>query len=217
MEAIRRYIVGPTQQEQVRTWQQSIRKDVRQMDRQINSIVQAESKTKAQIRSLAKKGDAGNCRLLAREMLRSRKTRHRMEASKATLSSLSMQLNEQLATIKITGTLQKSTTMMKEVNSLVKLPELTATMGRLQMEMTKAGVMDEMVSDTLDMDGLEDEEEEADDEVNKILNELVGEQFKDAGQVPLTPVAPPLQDVQDEEEEEADLAAMRSRLAALKE
>lgn len=217
MEAIRRYIVGPTQQEQVRTWQQSIRKDVRQMDRQINSIVQAESKTKAQIRSLAKKGDAGNCRLLAREMLRSRKTRNRMEASKATLSSLSMQLNEQLATIKITGTLQKSTTMMKEVNSLVKLPELTATMGRLQMEMTKAGVMDEMVSDTLDMDGLEDEEEEADDEVNKILNELVGEQFKDAGQVPLTPVAPPLQDVQDEEEEEADLAAMRSRLAALKE
>lgn len=187
------------------------------MDRQINAICQAESKTKAQIRALAKKGDAGNCRLLAKEMLRSRKTRNRMEASKATLSSLSMQLNEQLATIKITGTLQKSTTMMKEVNSLVKLPELTATMGKLQMEMTKAGVMDEMVSETLDMGDLEDDEEEADEEVNKILNELVGEQFKTAGQVPTTPIARPAQELQDEDEEEADLAAMRSRLAALKE
>lgn len=217
MDAIRRYIVGPTPQEQVKTWQRSLRSEIRQVDRQIGSIVQGENKTKAQVRALAKKGDLKNCRILAREILRSRKSRNRMEVSKATLSSLSMQLNEQLATIKITGALQKSTVMMKEVNTLVKLPELTATMGRLQMEMTKAGIMDEMMTDALDMEDLDDMEDEADEEVNKVLGELTGEQFDAAGQVPTTPLSSAGQVAIDDEEDEADLNAMRSRLAALKE
>lgn len=187
------------------------------MDRQINSMGQAETKTKQQIRALAKKGDTQNCKFLAKEMIRARKSRNRMESSKATLNSVSMQLNEQMATIKITGTLKKSTVLMKEVNSLVKLPELTATMAKLQMEMTKAGIMDEMVSDVLDMDELEDDElEEADAEVNKILQEITGEQFQGVSQVP-THNLPETSQNADEEEEEANLEAMRTRLAALRE
>lgn len=187
------------------------------MDRQVSSILQAENKTKTQIKTLAKKGEIKNCRMLAKEVLRARKSRNRIELSKATLSSLSMQLGEQLATIKITGTLQKSTVMMKEVNTLVKLPELTATMTKLQMEMQKAGIMDEMVGETLDM-GFEDDEEEADEEVNKVLGELTGEQFASADQVPthaLTPAGP--QADAELEDDDADLEIMRSRLAALKE
>lgn len=215
MEAIKRFIVGPSPQEQVRQWQQSIRKEVRQLDRQISSIAQAETKTKSQIRSLAKKGDVSSCKFLAKEMLRARKSRNRLETSKATMSSLSMQLGEQLATIKITGALQKSTLIMKEVNTLVKLPELTATMGRLQLEMTKAGIMEEMFSETLDLEVLDDVEEEADEEVNKILSEVTGEQFQHVGQVPTNAVKQV--SIEEDEEEEANLEAMRSRLAALKE
>lgn len=215
MEALRRFVIGPTPQEQVRLWQQSIRKETRFLDRQINSIAQAESKTKSQIRSLAKRGDASSCKFLAKEIIRARKSKSRLETSKATLGSLSMQLGEQLATIKITGALQKSAVIMKEVNTLVKLPELTATMGRLQGEMMKAGIMDEMVSDTLDLGELEDFEDEADEEVNKILSEITGEQFKQVGQVPTELVAQP--SAEEDEEEEANLEAMRSRLAALKE
>lgn len=217
METIRKYILGPTPQEQVRTWQQSIRRELRQMDRQISAIQQAESKTKSQIRALAKKGDAKNCRFLAREVLRARKSRARMENSKATMSSLSMQLNEQLATIKITGALQKSTTMMKEVNTLVKLPQLTAVMGKLQMEMTKAGIMDEMVSDTLDIGEFDEEEEEADEEIERVLGELTGEQFDTAGRVPTNALPGTTQAELTDDEEEADLEIMRNRLAALKE
>lgn len=215
MDTMRRFVVGPTPQEQVRSWQHSIRKEVRSLDRQINSISTADSKTKSQIRSLAKRGDTASCKFLAKEILRARKSRNRLEASKATLGSLSMQLGEQLATIKITGALQKSAVIMREVNSLVKLPELTTTMGRLQGEMMKAGIMDEMVSDTLNLGDTEDLDIEADEEVNKILSEITGEQFQMAGQVPTT-IAGQATAEQDEEEE-ANLEEMRSRLAALKE
>ena len=141
-----------------------------------------------------------------------------MEASKATLNSLSMQLNEQLATIKITGALQKSTTMMKEVNTLIKMPELTATMGRLQSEMMKAGIMDEMMSDTLDFDLSDDiEEEDAEAEINKILGEITGDQFKNTEVPTSKPQESQLQAEELDLEEEASLNAMRNRLAALKE
>ena len=147
----------PTPQEQVRKWQQTLRQEMRQLDRQINGLSAGEAKTKREIKALAKKGDVRNCRFLAKELVRARKHQNRMHASKATLSSLSMQLNEQLAQIKITGALQKSTVMMKEVNTLIKLPELTKVMGALQMEMQKAGIMDEMVSDVLDIPEFEDD------------------------------------------------------------
>ncbi|ORY87029.1 Snf7 family, partial [Protomyces lactucae-debilis] len=191
-----------TPQEQVRKWQSSIRHEQRLMDRQIQSIAQSEQKTKQQIKALAKRNDVKHCRMLAREVVRAKRARHRMEASKATMASLSMQLNEQLATAKITGVLQKSTVMMKDVNGLVKLPELQATMSKLQMEMQKAGIMDEMMEDVMDFAAEEEDEEEAEEEVNRILGEITGESFAKVGPVPTTqlPAAP---SAEEEEEVEA--------------
>jgi len=53
------------------------------------------------------------------------------------------------ATLKITGSLQKSTEIMKLSNSLMKLPELSKAMQQMSMEMTKSGLMSEMMDDSL--------------------------------------------------------------------
>ena len=42
-----------------------------------------------------------------------------------------------IATIKVAGTLQRSGEVMKLVNQLVRLPELSQTMQQMSMEMTK--------------------------------------------------------------------------------
>ena len=42
--------------------------------------------------------------------------------------------------IKVTGTLQKSTEIMKLSNSLVKLPQISQAMREMSMEMTKVGL-----------------------------------------------------------------------------
>jgi charged multivesicular body protein 3 len=41
--------------------------------------------------------------------------------------------------VKVTGAFQKSTEIMKSTNQLVKLPQLSATMRQMSMEMMKVG------------------------------------------------------------------------------
>lgn len=148
--------------------------------------------------------------MLARELVRSRRHKNRIATSKAMLNSVDMQLKEQMATLKVTGTLKKSTEVMKLVNGAIKLPEISGAMQRMSMEMTKAGIMEEMVADTFDALAEDDEiEEEADEEVNKVLFEITNGQLGQLGTVAPLPV-------QQIEEEEPELDEMQARLEALK-
>ncbi|XP_016334186.1 charged multivesicular body protein 3-like, partial [Sinocyclocheilus anshuiensis] len=75
--------------------------------------------------------------------------------------------------LRVAGAMQKSTEVMKAMNSLVKIPEIQATMTELSKEMMKAGIIEEMLEDTLE--GMDDEEEmveAAEAEVDKILFEI---------------------------------------------
>jgi division protein CdvB (Snf7/Vps24/ESCRT-III family) len=60
------------------------------------AIQQAEAKSKAEIKLLSKKGDQASARVLARELVRSRRAVDRIHTSKAQLNSVSMQLTNQL-------------------------------------------------------------------------------------------------------------------------
>jgi charged multivesicular body protein 3 len=103
---------------------------------------------------------------------------------------------------------------MKDVNSLVRLPELTGTMRELSAELTKAGIIEEMVGDFIpDNELLEGEDDEAEEEVDKVLGEILKDRLPAAKQ---KEEDLPAQPVEEEEEEDGEmLAQMRGRLAAL--
>lgn len=123
-----------------------------------------------------------------------------------------MQVNEAFSVRKIEGSIRASTSVMKDVNSLVRLPELTGTMRELSMELVKAGIIEEMVQDSLPEEGLEEgEDEEAESEVDKILGEILDKKLKDTGKVPDDQIEEP-----EEEPQEVVLEGMRERLEALK-
>ena len=128
-----------------------------------------------------------------------------------------MQVNEAFSVRKIEGSLKSSTGIMKDVNSLVRLPELTGTMRELSQELMKAGIIEEMVGDSLpDDELLEGEDEEAETEVDKVLGEILqgklGKAKVDAGPVSQEPA----EEEESLEEQEATLEQMRGRLEALK-
>ncbi|KAK9486975.1 Snf7-domain-containing protein [Lipomyces starkeyi] len=213
MEMLKRAIYGPDPQEQMRKCNGLLRKNQRQLDRQLSNLNSLETKTKSMIKAAAKRGDIISARTLAKELYNVRKHRTRLYNSKAQLASVGMQVNETFAVRKIQGSMKSSTGVMKEVNSLVRLPELTGTMRELSQELMKAGIMDEMVGDTLDTldeaDGVL--EEEADAEVDAILSEITGGKLGQVGSVPeIVPTEEP-----EEIEEEPDLEDMRERLRAL--
>lgn len=126
-----------------------------------------------------------------------------------------MQVNEAFAMRKIEGSIKNSTGIMKDVNTLVRLPELTGTMRELSQELVKSGIIEEMVSDSMpDQELMEDEDEEAEEEVDKVL----GEVLKDRVQAPAVPQPEPEAQAPEEEEMDSEemLAQMRGRLEALK-
>lgn len=94
--SIQKFIYGPSPEERVKSWQQQIKKEARLLDREMRGIDTAQSKTKAQLKQLANKGDIKNAKLLAREVVRSNKQKDRLATSKARLNSVNMQLSHQL-------------------------------------------------------------------------------------------------------------------------
>ncbi|SCV71176.1 BQ2448_2764 [Microbotryum intermedium] len=213
MQAVNRLIFGPTPEEKVRKWQQQLKQQSRALDREIRQLDTASNKVKQEVRKLATKADLKNAKLLAREVVRSNKQKDRLHTSQARLNSINMQLTHQLATVKITGTLQKSTEIMKLSNQLISQPQLSATMRAMSQEMIKAGIMAEMMDDTLDaMDEDEDElEEEAQEEVDKVLWQITDGKLGQAnGKVGALPqkTGPTPEEIQKDEEMERAIAGL---------
>lgn len=77
------------------------------------------------------------------------------------------------ATLKVAGSLEKSTEVMVAMQHLVKLPEISATMREMSKEMMKAGILEEMIDETMEsLEDTEEIEEEAQSEIDRVLWEL---------------------------------------------
>lgn len=209
-----------------------IRTNIRKLDRDISQVKQVEFKTKNLIIQADRRAQRNpsqarqaqrEARDFARELLRVRRTSARLVTSKAQLSSVQMQVNEAFAVRKIEGSIRASVGVMKDVNALVKLPQLAGTMQQLSVELMRAGVIEEMIGDTLPVDDdiLEEEEEEAEGEVDKVLGEILKGRMEKTGVMPSAPLpaqqqAEQHQPEEEEEDQEAMMDQMRNRLEALR-
>ncbi|KAM0457668.1 hypothetical protein ACHAPV_006563 [Trichoderma viride] len=227
METFKSLFAKPDPQQQMRKCNQLIRSNVRKLDRDIAQLKQVEIKTKNLIIQADKRAQRDpsrakqaqqEVRTFAGELVRTRKASQRLVTTKATLNSVQMQVSEAFAVRKIEGSIRASVGIMKDVNSLIRLPVLSGTMRELSVELMKAGIIEEMIDETLpeDMDMLEDEEGEG--EIEKILGEVLKEKKEPA--LPTTPLPEPEKPVAEEEEDEEDAEAMmdqmRNRLDALR-
>ena len=121
-------------------------------------------------------------------------------------------MKQQLATLRISGALQKSTDVMKSMNSLINIPEMSKTMRAMSKEMEKSGLIEEMMNDAIDdvtdFDGMQDQ---VDNEVENILYELTAGQLGTApeasNKVPEV-IQPTVEEDIDEDDIEARMAAL---------
>ncbi|XP_033116760.1 charged multivesicular body protein 3-like isoform X2 [Anneissia japonica] len=206
---------------QVREWSAAIRKQQRVIDRQINSIKKEEDKVQRSLKDAAKKGQKDVCSVLAKEVVNSHKAVKRLYTSKAQLKSVEMQMKNQLAVVRLSGALEKSTIVMKSMQSLCKVSEIQSVMVDMSKEMMKAGIIEEMMEDTFE--SLEDQDEledAAQEEIDKVLFEITAGALGAApGAVSdqLPEPAGAVGGVESEEEDaEEDLNEMQARLEALR-
>lgn len=130
-----------------------------------------------------------------------------------------MQIQEAFTMRKIEGSIRSSVGIMKDVNSLIRLPELTGTMQELAQELIKAGIIGEMIEDCIPEELEQEEEEEEENEVQKVLGEILSERVIKVSHTPKeSSIMPQETTVENEDEEDAEaiLDEMRGRLEALK-
>ncbi|KAK6138114.1 hypothetical protein DH2020_028154 [Rehmannia glutinosa] len=157
---------------------------------------------------------------LAKELVRSRKTVNRLYENKAQLNSISMHLGESVAIARTVGHLSKSAEVMKLVNNLMKAPEVAVTMQEFSKEMTKAGVIEEMMNDAVDnaLDS-EDIEEETEEEIEKVLTAIAGEtaaQLPEAIRKEKLKQPATSEDAEENVDDEEELEEIRARLARVR-
>lgn len=225
MNVIKQAIWGPDPKEQMRKVNLLIRKNKRQLDRELALFPRLEKQTELQIRQYAKKGDTKLVRMLARELVQLRKHKLRLHQSRAQIDSVGMKVNEQYQLQKLQTLMKESAAIMHDVNVLVKIPELQATMRELEKELMKLGIISEMVDDT--MESLDDdlEDEEGEEEINALIDKVVAGVMDDRlghKTVPQTalpvaqqPAEPARQAVAEGDDDDAALEEMRKRLQAL--
>lgn len=204
--------------EMVRKWQSKLRSEMRGVDRQIRDIQREEKNVSKSIKDCAKRNDIRSMKVLAKEIVSSRKTVSRLYQNKAQLNSVSMMLTEQLATLRAVGHITKSTEVLKAMNGLVKNTQVTETMRDMSKEMMKNGLIEEMIADAFDeANGMEDIEAETDDEVTKILAELAGEHMVSMPAAETHTVAvPKVAEPAREEAEDSELNNLQARLDAIR-
>jgi len=200
----------PTTEEIVKKWKRELRKEDRELDKNIRAIDLEEQKLKRSIKELAKKGDKASAKVLAKEIVQSRKAKERIYKSKAQLNSVSMQLSQNLSMMKVAGMMAKSTQIMGLMNNLVKLPQINQVMMAMAREMEKAGLIEEIMDDVMDD---ADVEEEADVELDKVIEEItLGVK---TAQVATQEI--PSSSKAEEDAEDNDMKDLEKRLGALKE
>lgn len=227
MDYIKRAIYGPDPKEQHRKIKAILRKNARGIDRSLNELTSLQNKTKQLIKKAAKKNDIKSVRAYATELYRINKQYERMYTSKAQLQSIGMRIEEAYKVQMLTKQMAESTGLMREVNALVRLPQLRSSMMELEKELMRSGMISEMVDETLEsVNEVDEQEDEAiTEEVDKIVEQYANEKFSKVGNVPTEELPRPVTTEEEEEKmvpedqisEEADrmLNDMREKLRAL--
>lgn len=125
--------------------------------------------------------------------------------------------------MKIAGAMKSSTEVMKSMGNLVKIPELQKTMQELSKEMMKAGIIEEMMNESIDsaLDADDaDIEQVADAEVERIILEITQGKLSNlpsvSSSLPAASQAQAASALVDEPEEEEVDEDMSKRLEALR-
>ncbi|KAJ8146883.1 hypothetical protein OXX80_007760 [Metschnikowia pulcherrima] len=226
MDYVKKAIWGPDPKEQMRKVNSLLRKNKRELDRSLGQLQPLKKKTEALIKKSAKAGDAKSAKLYARELIHVNNQYKKLHLSKTRLESITMAVNEQWQMQKLTQSMQASTGIMKDVNSLIHIGAITSTMQELSKELMKAGIINEMMDDMVDLEMDEELEDESQEEVNRIIQSLTEDKFsKIDSEVPSARLQEPEPEPaeisapieEDEYEDEQLISQMQQRLRALQE
>ncbi|CAD5122567.1 unnamed protein product [Dimorphilus gyrociliatus] len=163
--------------------QRALNKAMRELDRERQQMENQEKKTINEIKKMAKAGQMDSVKILAKDLVRTRRYVKKFMVMKANIQAVSLKIqtlkaNDSMATA-MKGVVKAMMTMNKQMN----LPQIQKIMMEFSKESEMMEMKEEMMSDAIDdAMGDEDDEEETDAVVGQVLDELglqIADEMKD--------------------------------------
>eukprot|EP01063_Lacrimia_lanifica_P015349 TRINITY_DN22144_c0_g1_i1.p1 TRINITY_DN22144_c0_g1~~TRINITY_DN22144_c0_g1_i1.p1 ORF type:complete len:212 (+),score=111.21 TRINITY_DN22144_c0_g1_i1:68-703(+) len=163
-----------TPEEKMRKCKRSLDKTIREIDRERTKMQNQEKKLTAELRKLAKNGQSDAMRIMARDLVRTRKYCTTFYKTRAQMQALSLRLQTLNSTAQMGQAMRSATKTMKTMNARMNIPAMQKIMMEFQRESEQMGMKEEMMNDAIDdaMDDEGDEEEETEQMVSQVLDEL---------------------------------------------
>lgn len=145
----------------------------RDLDRERGQLERDEKKIISDIRAAAKRGNQGETRILAKQLVQLRTGKNRLLSTKAQLGAIKTKTTLMATTHTMAQTMQTATKSMAKANKAMNPEKMAKQMKQMEMEMMKMDMTEEMMSDTL-MDAFDEEgtEEDADAITRQVLDEI---------------------------------------------
>ncbi|PVU91821.1 hypothetical protein BB559_003964 [Furculomyces boomerangus] len=164
-----------TPQEMLREHQRFLNRSIRELDRERGKLELQEKKTISELKAMAKTGNMSACKVMAKDLVRTRKHVQKFYGMRTSLQGVSLRIQTLSSNQQMAQSMMGATKAMKAMNSSMNLPGLQKILMEFEkqseiMDM-KEDIMGDVIDDSMISDS-EDEEEETEQVVQQVLDEI---------------------------------------------
>ncbi|KAI8330945.1 caspase domain-containing protein [Choanephora cucurbitarum] len=174
-----------TPAELLRQHQRAITKAQRELDREREKLERQEKKLIADIKKSAKANQMGACKVMAKDLVRTRRHVQKFYQMKTQLQAVGLRIQTLRSSQQMAEAMKGATKAMGSMNRQMNLPQIQKIMMDFERESEMMDMKDDMMGDAIDDAFEEDEDEEESDEiVNKVLDEIGISFHQELGETP---------------------------------
>merc|ERR1712107_670416 len=152
-----------TPEEMLRKNQRALNKAMRELDRERAKMEQQEKKLIMDIKKMAKAGQMDAVKIMAKDLVRTRKAIKKFMLMKANIQAVSLKIQTLKSQNSMAQAMKGVTKAMMMMNKQMKLPEIQKIMQEFEKQSEIMDIKEEMMNDVMDdAMGDEDKEEESD-------------------------------------------------------
>lgn len=153
--------------------QRALNKAMRELDREKMKMEQQEKKVIADIKKLAKEGQMDAVKIMAKDLVRTRRYVKKFMLMKANIQAVSLKIQTLKSQNTMAQAMRGVTRAMQNMNQQLNMPQIQKILMDFEKQSEIMDMKEEMINDVMD-DAMEDEgdEEETDAVVSQVLDEL---------------------------------------------
>ncbi|XP_051159539.1 charged multivesicular body protein 2a [Leptopilina boulardi] len=162
-----------TPEEMLRKNQRALNRAMRDLDREKMRMEQQEKKIIADIKKLAKEGQMDAVKIMAKDLVRTRRYVKKFMLMKANIQAVSLKIQTLRSQNTMAQAMKGVTRAMQNMNRQLNLPQIQKILQDFEKQSEIMDMKEEIMNDAID-DAMEneDDEEESDAVVSQVLDEL---------------------------------------------